>query len=263
MFDTNLSGKTAFVCGSSQGIGRACAEQLAQLGANVVLLARNAERLTEVRDALPSRDGQKHAFITVDFADLVALETAVKGWLVDGKTAHILVNNTGGPPAGPISNATQAEFLTAFQNHLLANHLLASLLLPGMKTAGFGRIINIISTSVKIPLKGLGVSNTIRAAVGNWAKTLSNEVAPFGVTVNNVLPGATKTVRLENILENKATKTGHKLEEVEAEMLAEIPAGRFGEAKEIAAAVAFLATPSAAYINGINVPVDGGRTGSL
>ncbi len=263
MFDIQLSGKTAFVCGSSQGIGRACAEQLAQLGANVVLLARNAERLAEVRDALPSREGQKHDYIAVDFADLNALETAVKNWLFAGNSAHILVNNTGGPPAGLVGAATSGEFLTAFQNHLLANHLLATLLLPGMKTANYGRIINIISTSVKIPLKGLGVSNTIRAAVANWAKTLSNEVAPFGVTVNNVLPGATKTVRLESILDGKAAKTGHQRAEVEAEMLAEIPAGRFGEAKEIAAAVAFLATPSAAYINGINVPVDGGRTGSL
>lgn len=263
MFDTNLNGKTAFVCGSSQGIGRACAEQLAMLGAHVVLLARNAERLAAVCKALPSQEGQKHTYIAVDFADLNALEKAVKNWLAAGNTAHILVNNTGGPPAGPIGNATQAEFLSAFQHHLLANHLLASLLLPGMKTAGFGRIINIISTSVKTPLKGLGVSNTIRAAVANWAKTLSNEVAPFGVTVNNVLPGATKTVRLESILDGKAAKTGHQRAEVEAEMLAEIPAGRFGEAREIAAAVAFLATPSAAYINGINVPVDGGRTGSL
>jgi 3-oxoacyl-[acyl-carrier protein] reductase len=263
MFDTNLSGKTAFVCGSSQGIGRACAEQLAMLGAHVVLLARNAERLAQVRDALPVHAGQKHTYIAVDFTDLTALETAVKSWLAEGKTAHILVNNTGGPAAGPISSATQPEFLAAFQNHLLANHLLATLLLPGMKNAAYGRIINIISTSVKVPLKGLGVSNTIRAAVANWAKTLSNEVAAFGVTVNNVLPGATKTVRLESILAGKAAKTGHNLEAVEAEMLAEIPAARFGEAKEIAAAVAFLATPSAAYINGINVPVDGGRTGSL
>ncbi len=263
MFDIQLTGKTAFVCGSSQGIGRACAEQLAALGATVILLARNAERLAEVRDALPAALGQQHAYLAVDFADLKALETAVSGWISAGNQVHILVNNTGGPPAGPVGSATQAEFLSAFQNHLLANHLLATLLLPGMKAAGYGRIINIISTSVKVPLKGLGVSNTIRAAVANWAKTLSNEVAAFGVTVNNVLPGATKTVRLESILENKAAKTGHGLAAVEAEMLAEIPAGRFGEAKEVAAAVAFLATPSAAYINGINVPVDGGRTGSL
>ncbi|MFN6092435.1 MAG: SDR family oxidoreductase, partial [Bacteroidota bacterium] len=154
-------------------------------------------------------------------------------------------------------------FLNTFNQHLLCNHLIAQAVLPGMKEAKFGRIINIISTSVKQPLKGLGVSNTIRAAVANWSKTLSVEVAPFGITVNNVLPGATATQRLASIIENKSQKQNHSIDEVEQEMLSEIPAGRFGRPEEIAAAVAFLASPAAAYINGINVPVDGGRTGCL
>ena len=135
--------------------------------------------------------------------------------------------------------------------------------MAGMKQAGYGRIINIISTSVKQPLKGLGVSNTIRAAVANWAKTLSLELAPFGITVNNVLPGATKTQRLSSLIEAKSVKTGHSIESLEQEMKAEIPMARFAEPAEVAAAVAFLASPAAAYISGINVPVDGGRTGCL
>jgi 3-oxoacyl-[acyl-carrier protein] reductase len=176
---------------------------------------------------------------------------------------NILINNTGGPPAGLIQMAKPEEFLTAFNQHLICNHILVQALLPKMKAIGYGRIINVISTSVKIPLKGLGVSNTIRAAVGNWSKTLASEVASFGITVNNVLPGATKTTRLEGIIQNKANNTSHSISEIEKEMLSEIPAARFGNPEEIAAAIAFLATPAAAYITGTNIVVDGGRTGNL
>jgi 3-oxoacyl-[acyl-carrier protein] reductase len=132
-----------------------------------------------------------------------------------------------------------------------------------MKEEHYGRIINIISTSVKVPLRGLGVSNTTRGAVANWAKTLSFELGPFGITVNNVLPGTTMTGRLDSIIRNKAEKSGKSYEEVKNEMIAEVPVGRISEPHEVAAAVAFLASPAAGYINGINVPVDGGRTGSL
>jgi 3-oxoacyl-[acyl-carrier protein] reductase len=176
---------------------------------------------------------------------------------------HILVNNTGGPPAGPAHLAKTDEFLSAFNNHLICNHILAQACIDGMKNAKYGRIINIISTSVKQPLANLGVSNTIRAAVANWAKTLAGELGKFNITVNNVLPGATSTVRLKSIIENKSTKTGHALDAVTNEMISEIPMGRFAEASEIANAVAFLASPAASYINGINLPVDGGRTGCL
>jgi len=176
---------------------------------------------------------------------------------------HILINNTGGPAAGPALTARADEFLNAFQQHLICNHLLAQLVAPGMKEAKYGRIVNIISTSVKIPLKGLGVSNTIRGAVASWAKTLANELGGFGITVNNVLPGATATERLDTIIQNKSIKTGHERDDVENEMLAEIPAGRFGQPEEIAAMVAFLASPAAAYVNGTSIPVDGGRTGSI
>lgn len=255
----DLTGKHALVCGSSQGIGKAAAIELALLGADVTLLARNEEKLKVTVNEL-ERIGQ-HDYIVADFSSPENVRNAMAHY--KGKPFHILVNNTGGPPGGPITDAKTEEFLAAFNAHLLCNHILVQAVLPGMKAAAYGRIINVISTSVKQPLKGLGVSNTIRAAVGNWAKTLSLEVAAAGITVNNVLPGATATQRLSGLLEAKASKTGTDKAELEKEMLHEIPAGRFAAPEEVAAAIAFLATPAAAYINGINVPVDGGRTGNL
>lgn len=259
----DLIGKTAFVCGSSQGIGKASAIELALLGANIVLIARNKSSLEKAITDLDSSKGQKHNLIVADFSDPSNVERAVTDFINTDGGADILVNNTGGPAGGPIVNAKKEEFLNTFNAHLICNHIMATLVIPRMKEKKYGRIINIISTSVKQPLKGLGVSNTIRAAVANWSKTLSLEVAPFGITVNNVLPGATKTQRLTGLISAKAEKTGNAIEELEGEMLSEIPAGRFADPSEVAAAVAFLATPAAAYINGINVPVDGGRTGSL
>jgi 3-oxoacyl-[acyl-carrier protein] reductase len=257
----NMDGKTALVCGSSQGIGKAAAVELAMLGARVVLMARNEAALKKVLTELPGNAA--HTYLVADFSDYNSVAEEVNGFLQRGNIIHVLVNNTGGPPAGLITQARIEEFMQAFHNHLLCNHALAQAAVPGMKAAGYGRIINVISTSVKQPLRGLGVSNTIRAAVANWAKTLSAEVAPFGITVNNVLPGATATVRLDAIINNKTQKSGVTREAAEAEMLHEIPAGRFGKPEEIAAAIAFLASPAAAYINGVNVPVDGGRTGCL
>lgn len=258
----NLSGKNALVCGSTQGIGKASALELASLGANVVLLARNEERLKACVAELPSKGGQEHYYLVADFEKPDQLKSVITNW-ASKKSVNILINNTGGPPAGLAINAKEEEFVKAFSNHLLCNHILVQACVEGMKREKYGRIINIISTSVKIPLRNLGVSNTIRGAVANWAKTLSVELAPFGITVNNVLPGATLTGRLESILENKSQKTGISVEEARHEMITEIPAGRIGEAHEVAAAVAFLASPAAAYITGINLPVDGGRTGSL
>jgi len=262
MMDLRLQDKTALVCGSTQGIGRAVAEELARLGAQVILLARDEAKLKEVAATLDRGQGQKHAYIVADSTHPQEMKEKVEE-VVMTQTVHILVNNTGGPPAGPVALARPEEFVQAFNNHLLCNHHLAQATLEGMKKAGYGRIINIISTSVKQPIPGLGVSNTIRAAVANWAKTLAGEVAKHGITVNNVLPGATKTQRLESIITNKSAKTGSPESDITHEMLAEIPAGRFGEAYEIANAVAFLSSPAAAYINGINLPVDGGRTACL
>lgn len=260
--DVSLRGKHAIVCGSTQGIGKASAIELALLGASVTLLARDETKLRAVIKELPGESGQKHAFIVADFNDAMALQEKVNVYAGE-QAVHILVNNTGGPPAGPVFDAPLQEFTRAFSNHLLCNHILVQAFVPGMKKEKYGRIINVISTSVKTPLKGLGVSNTIRAAVANWAKTLSMEVAPFGITVNNVLPGSIMTGRLESLLQSRAEKTGRTYEQVLREMINEIPAGRIGEARETAAAIAFLATPAAAYINGINIPVDGGRTACL
>lgn len=259
----DLRGRRALVCGSSQGIGLAAAVELAQLGAGVTLLARSAEKLGHALRRLPNSAGQEHGILVADFSRPDEVGKVVEDWLLEGNHAGILVNNTGGPPAGPALDAGLDEYLAAFRNHLLVNQMLVQRLVPGMKVAGNGRIINVISTSVKQPLKGLGVSNTVRGAVANWAKTLATELAPFGITVNNVLPGATRTARLDSIIAGAAEKAGTPVSEVERGMLASIPAGRFGLAEEVGAAVAFLASSAAGYITGINLPVDGGRTQCL
>ena len=261
--DLNLSGKNALVCGSTQGIGKATALELAQMGASVTLVARNEERLKAALADLDNSQGQAHDYICADFSQPQALESKLNDYLTNGKTFHILINNTGGPAGGPIAKAGIDEFRSAFEMHLICNHILVSAVKEGMQAAGYGRIVNVISTSVKQPLNGLGVSNTIRGAVANWSKTMANELGQYGITVNNVLPGATNTVRLQSIIENKAKKQGKSIEEVSAAMMSTVPAGRFADASEVANAIAFLASPAASYINGINVPVDGGRTKCL
>lgn len=260
--DLDLTGKTAVVCGSTQGLGYASAAELALMGCSVVLMARNEEKLKEAVKTLDISKGQKHEFLVADFADTMQVKNAIAAF-VQKNTVHILVNNTGGPAGGTALNAKAEEFLTAFNAHLINNHHLAQAVVPGMKAAGFGRIINIISTSVKMPIAGLGVSNTIRGAVANWAKTLAAELGPFGITVNNVLPGFTKTSRADYVISNKAKSQNKTEEQILAELVAEIPAGRIGQPEEFGAAVAFLCSPAAAYINGINLPVDGGRLGCL
>jgi 3-oxoacyl-[acyl-carrier protein] reductase len=258
----DLKGKRALVCGSTQGIGKACALELAELGASVTLMARNEDKLKQVASELTTREGQVHDYLVADFSIVEDVQSTIQAYAEKNKI-HILVNNTGGPPGGQAIDAQLKEFTSAFAAHLLCNQVLVQAVVPGMKEINFGRIINVISTSVKMPIKGLGVSNTIRGAVANWAKTLSIELGPFGITVNNVLPGATRTGRLESINKTKAEKRGVSIEIIEEEMIQEIPARRICSPEEVAAAVAFLATPAAAYINGINLPVDGGRTGSL
>lgn len=254
---SDLVGKNALVCGGSQGIGLASAVQLAKMGAQVTLLARDVKKLEAATKLLNVDYQQNHQYLVADLSQTESLVEVVRQ---SGDQYHLLINNAGGPPAGPIVAAVEDEFLSAFRLHLLAHHTLMQALVPFMKSEGFGRIVNVISTSVKQPLKGLGVSNTIRAAVANWSKTLATELAPWGITVNNVLPGATMTERLSQIIANKALRSGLSEEVISKEMLDEIPAGRFAHPEEVAAAVAFLCSPAAAYITGINVPVDGGRT---
>ncbi|GAA3935301.1 SDR family oxidoreductase [Hymenobacter algoricola] len=260
----DLTSQRALVGGSTQGIGRAVAEELARLGATVTLLARDEARLRAVAAALPVPQGQQHDFIVADFSAPATLAERLQTYLTaHAEGFHILINNTGGPAGGPLLTAAVDAFRAAFEQHVICNHLLVQAVAPAMQARGYGRIINVISTSVKQPLANLGVSNTIRAAVANWAKTLANELGGSGITVNNVLPGATLTQRHSSLIDAKVAQTGQSAEQIEAGMLKLIPAGRFGQPEEVAQAVAFLASPAAGYINGTNVPVDGGRTGTL
>ena len=259
----DLTGKHALVCGGSQGIGFAAAVELAQLGADVTLLARSRDALDEALQKLPQvHAAQSHATIAADMGDADTLRAKVEA-TANARAVQILVNNTGGPPGGPANSAAPDEFRRAFEQHVVAAQTLLQALLPGMKASGYGRIVNVISTSVKEPIRNLGVSNTIRGATASWAKTLAGELGGFGITVNNVLPGYTQTQRLDQILAERTRATGKSAAEIESAMLASVPAGRFAKASEIAAVIAFLASPAAAYVNGVNVPFDGGRTQSL
>lgn len=260
----SLNKKKAFVCGSTQGIGKAAASELAALGANIVLVARNEDALKLTLGELDATQGQKHEYVAADFSNPAALKNSVEAYLAKNpEPVHILVNNTGGPAGGRAIDDDPQKFIDTFNAHLVCNQILAQALVPGMRAEKYGRIINVISTSVKQPIAGLGVSNTIRGAVASWAKTLAGELAADGITVNNVLPGSTMTGRLQSIIETKAKNAGKTVSEITADMQREVPAARFGTAEEIANAIAFLASSAAAYINGINLPVDGGRTGCL
>jgi 3-oxoacyl-[acyl-carrier protein] reductase len=259
----DLLGKRAYVGGGSKGIGLASAKELALLGAHVTIASRSEDDLKGALLELDQSMGQVHDFLVVDYAQLDDLQVKIENLIRKNGAYAILVNNTGGPAGGAIKNAELIEFKHAFNNHLLANHLLAQLFIPGMQEGEYGRIINVISTSVKIPLNGLGVSNTIRGSVASWAKTMANELGADGITVNNVLPGATATGRLDSIIQNKAKKLDKQEEQVEEQMKSIIPLKRFAEPSEIGAFVAFLASPSAAYITGTSTPIDGGRTGSI
>ncbi|HLF20750.1 MAG TPA: SDR family oxidoreductase [Bacteroidota bacterium] len=256
----DLTGKRAIVCGSTQGIGKAVAVELAHCGAQVTLIARNEENLKKVKDQLSVAHSQRHGYIVADFFDPATLKKKISDFIASNQAVHILVNNTGGPRGGPIVDAKVEEFQSAFSAHLVCNHILAQAVLSGMKQERYGRIVNIVSTSVWQPIPGLGVSNTVRAAVASWAKTLAGELGPFGITVNNVLPGATNTTRLQSIIEHRARESDKSIDEISRSMIAEIPVGRFGEPEEIASVVAFLASPAASYITGVSIPVDGGRT---
>lgn len=258
----DLTGKRAVVCGSTQGIGKASAIELAKLGASITLVARNEGKLKTAIQELPRNPHQQHSFLVADFSEPDSVKRATYQYAAQNET-HILINNTGGPPAGLAIDAQPDDFIKAFSAHLICGQHLVQALVPGMKKNGYGRIVNVISTSVKIPIRGLGVSNTIRGAVASWSKTLATELAPFGITVNNVLPGTTMTGRLEFVIKSNADRAGKSFEEEKQKMIQEVPMGRISAPEEVAAAVAFLCSPAAGYITGINLPVDGGRTGSL
>ena len=261
MMNTDLSGRRAIVCGSTQGIGRACAQELAELGASITLVARNEDKLKAVRNELPTPRQQDHHYLAADFRQPDFLKAKISDYVSNQSAVDILVNNTGGPPAGPAYEAELDAFRQAFEMHVFCNQILVQAVVPLMRQGGYGRIINIISTSVKEPIPGLGVSNTTRGAVANWAKTLSGELGPHGITVNNVLPGSTDTDRIWDLVRKRAANQGKSEAEVEQAMKDAIPLRRFAQPEEIAYAVAFLASPAAAYINGVNLTVDGGKMG--
>lgn len=258
-----LTGKHALVCGSTQGIGLESAKIMASRGATLTLVARNENKLKQAVQVLSTCDGQNHGYLVADFSAPESLKEVIDSYVAEGNTPDILVNNTGGPKGGPIKDAETSEFIAAFNQHLICNHILVQALYPGMIEKGGGRIINVISTSVKQPLNNLGVSNTVRGAVANWSKTLANELGQYNITVNNVLPGATNTGRLQSIAEAKASKTKDSVETIFGDMAKQSPMQRIAEPSEVAEAIVFLASDRASYINGINVPVDGGRTKSL
>lgn len=256
----NLEGKRALVCGSTQGMGLAIAQELSKQGAQVTLFARNEASLTQ---AITTLTGTGHDYMVADFDNLQQVVDQVSQRLVGHGAYHLLINNTGGPAPGLLSEASIEDFDDPITRHLRVSHSLVRLLLPGMKSSQYGRIVNIISTSVKVPIPGLGISNTIRGAMASWAKTLANELGGFGITVNNILPGFINTGRMASLVQNKSEASGRPPSEVKKEMEATIPAGRFGEPSEIADYAAFLCSPSGAYISGTSLRVDGGRTGSI
>ena len=259
-----MKNQTAIVCGASKGIGASAAIELSKYGASTILLARNETALTKIINKLDTQHGQNHQYIIADFKNPNALKKEITSFLNNfNKPIEILINNTGGPTPGPAMSATPEDFINAFNQHLICNHVLVNSVLKTMKENNYGRIINIISTSVKQPIKGLGVSNTIRGAVASWAKTLSFELGEFGITVNNILPGYTETERLHEIFEKKSKSTGVDIESVIMEAQAQIPLKRFANPSETAKAICFLASSDAGYINGINLPVDGGRLSTL
>jgi 3-oxoacyl-[acyl-carrier protein] reductase len=260
--DLDLAGRHALVCGGSEGIGRAAARELALLGADVTVLARRAEVLQETVAALPRSGAQQHGWIAADVSQPDTLRAQVEA-LAAGKPVQILVNNSGGPPGGPVHSAEAAAFFDAFNRHLVANQTLVQALLPGMRAANWGRVVNVISTSVKEPIANLGVSNTVRGAVASWAKTLSRELAPFGITVNNVLPGYTETGRIAQIVADRARASGQSEDAILQGMRGNVPAGRFAQPSEIGGVIAFLCSPAAGYVNGVSLAVDGGRMQSI
>jgi 3-oxoacyl-[acyl-carrier protein] reductase len=260
--ELSLKEKNAIICGSSQGIGLAIAKELALLGANCTLMARNETLLKDVSKELDTTMGQQHSYLVADFSKPDEVKKII-GEYVKDHVVHVLINNTGGPSAGAIIDASEEDFLKAFNQHLICNNILTKAVVPSMKKERYGRIVNIISTSVKIPLKNLGVSNTIRGAVASWAKTMANELGQFAITVNNLLPGNINTQRLESLIKTTARNVSKSTDEVEQNMKNEIPMKRFGEPSEIAAVAAFLASPAGSYVNGVSIPVDGGKTGSI
>lgn len=255
----SLSGRVAFVGGASQGIGRACAMALASAGARVVLSGRNDEGLAKVLGELPAVTSGAHEVLLQDHADPAAMERAADALVARLGVVHVLVANTGGPAPGFLVDAQGADIEKAVRQHVGCAQGLLQAFAPGMRAAGFGRVVAITSTSVVTPLRGLGVSNVVRAAMGNWVRTMAGELGAFGITVNMVMPGSTRTGRLQAIMQGRASRAGSTVQDIERDVVARIPVGRLGLPEEIASVVAFLCAPAASFVNGAMIPVDGGQ----
>lgn len=253
----SLFNKTALVSASTRGLGKAIAMQLAASGAQVTLLARNETKLKAAVADLPTPNGQKHSYLEADFSDLGAFKTIISDYFTSHGT-DILVNNSQGPAGGTILEKDTGDYQKAFDTLFQTVVFLTSCALPGMKKNGFGRIINVSSLSIRQPLLHLALSNIIRPATAAWAKNLALEVAPFGITVNNILTGMFDTERINELYSGRAAELGIPLEELKVRMAKDIPAQRFGKPEEYGYLAAFLASENAAYITGANIPIDGG-----
>ena len=259
----SLNDKHAIICGSTDGIGKASAILIAERGASVTLVARNQEKLDQTLSELSTNHGQVHFSLCADFDNPNQLKEKITGHMkVIVGQANILVNNSGGPHGGALIDAEENEFRVAFERLLICNQIMAKAVVPGMKELGEGRIINIISMSVTQVIPGLGVSNTIRGAVAQWAKTLALELGEFGIKVNNILPGYTATTRLQSLAESKAKSLGVSPGDINEVWKNNTSLHRLGKPREIASAVAFLASDASSYINGHDISVDGGRFGA-
>lgn len=233
---------------------------LAEAGAIVTLVARDEATLKKARSSLPTPASQSHSYLRHDTSDWANVDRVLADDIDANGPIEILINNTGGPAPGLAIEAEPSAFDEAFDNHILTGQTLVKAIVPGMKDAGYGRIINIISSSVVTPLANLGVSNTIRGAVAQWGRTLATELAPYGITVNNILPGSIDTARLRATMSRNAERLGQSEGDVERATVDAIPAGRLGQPRDIGGVAAFLASPAASYVTGVNLAVDGGRT---
>lgn len=257
--ELGLSGKVAVVAASSRGLGRAVAEELAAEGARVVICARGEEALRKTAEDIRAAHGAEVLDIVADVSASADAKRVIDAAIGRFGRIDILVNNTGGPPSGTFESLTPEMWDAAAQLLLKSVVGLTRLVLPGMKERRWGRILNVTSIAAKQPVDGLMLSNSLRAAVIGFARTLANEVAPFGVTVNNLLPGYTRTDRVEQLARASGAEPGTAFAKWEKE----IPMGRLGEPREFAALAAFLASERASYITGGSIAVDGGWIRSL